>query len=412
VSKLKELHEKFMLSLNVNPSILTNLNQELNAIIVPIHMHSMNSDEGYCYKFKLPETQVLNLCKTLQLTKEEIYEAFKNEWGADRMKNKIYNNPYYQILLFIVYYAIHAKNEKLANNAWLIAMFRLWNGRRMYFLPYCNKNIMRYAVSYLTTSRHNVTKYDGPFSLIKDYFTPTLLKKYSPIIKQTPSKTLRLIEQSWQRIFQLFYFNPRQNVLTDKSEATGGLLYIYKTAKDQNLSLSTISVTTSKFDDDTSTVDDYTSTHNRNEIIDSIVNFITTTPNFNYSNEFLMQINRDTRVSIKIVEKLLKQLHNYSYHDQLVELYSIILSKLNVNDKQDICSTNYLANFKKLIISSKNNADSKQLQTLILKLLDQVFKNKLQISFSKFSITQQIQIRNVLLYGLSYCLRRHICYNR
>ena len=90
---------------------------------------------------------------------------------------------------------------------------------------------MKYVISNELTNRHVLSKYENPVSLLKDYFMPTLLKKYGPEVNRDIIKLKRLFEQSWARVRQIFVFNARTNIQTGKSEAQGGLLPIYMKAK-------------------------------------------------------------------------------------------------------------------------------------------------------------------------------------
>ena len=118
-----------------------------------------------------------------------------------------------------------------------------------------------------------------------------------------------------------------------------------------------------------------------------------------------MAINKDTKVSVVVVERILMSMHDYNLYSLIYDIISLILRRTDTNDKSDICKPNFFEMVKRYVISSKNNVDVRKIQTLINELLINA-----GINYTKYSNVQQIQIRNVVIYGLYNNLKKSICH--
>lgn len=267
---------------------------------------------------------------------------------------------------------------------------------------------MNYVVSHMVTNKHLVAKYDTPVTLLKDYFTKTLTSTYKDQILHNPLKLKQLFMQCWVRVNQLFAFNLRTNLDTGEKEAQGGLLPLYMKAKQENLYLSTTTISKGS-DDEEPEFDQYSTIHNRDEIVNSTTDYITMNTKPQYTPNFISSVNGYTKVSSKVIENMLIAMHNHKYYDLIHDILTVMLSRTNVVDKTDICKPEFTTNVKRTIISSKNTSDVRNIQKLLDMLATKVFQDNLGLNFSKYSNVQQIQIRNVIIYGLIYNLKRLYC---
>jgi len=410
-SSIHALYEKMRLELHADPQLEHALHVELAKIVARGINQSMNSDEGYCFRFNLPLVAVNRLIKYMGLTKEEIYDGFKKAWGADAMTHHMYSDSYYQILLLIIYYGMREKKPQFTENALLITMFKLWNGRKTKYLQICDKRIMRYVVSNMCTNKHLFSKYDDPLAMLQQYFVPTIIKKYEPEILKASNpdmKIQRLFSQAWGRLNQQWARNMRLDIKTGKKIAQGGILPMYQKAREDGEAIGTLSV--KKQPDTEITFDEYNTTNNRDEIITTTCEYITMNPNPKYPQSFIKTINIETKVSAKVIEKILKSLHNYKYYDFIHDICSVILSSTGITNRNQICQHQYDALIKKKVIISKNSIDSKKLQKILNKLLVLLFKHNMgDIKFTNYSNVQQIQLRTVIIRGIVYNLKRRQC---
>lgn len=127
MSKVAELNTNIENTLTANPGLNNQLFTELSRIVASAYNQSMNSDEGYCFKFTLPMTPVLKLFSLLHLDPKVVGKAFQEDWKYPANAN-MYNDDYYHILLLIYQYAIKNKNELLAEHSLFILLMKIWNG--------------------------------------------------------------------------------------------------------------------------------------------------------------------------------------------------------------------------------------------------------------------------------------------
>jgi len=74
------VYNKLQKNIQEDPSIITQIHKELSRLVSDAYTQSMKSDEGYCFKFTLPITSVLNLFNTVKLDTKEVRKAFQIDW--------------------------------------------------------------------------------------------------------------------------------------------------------------------------------------------------------------------------------------------------------------------------------------------------------------------------------------------
>jgi anaerobic ribonucleoside-triphosphate reductase len=308
-----------------------------------------------------------------------------------------------------MYYGMRNNDDQLINNAFMLLLQKLWNGRKYVYIKYCDKRIMNYVVNHMVNKKHNVANYDTPLALIKDYFVPTILNKYRPEILKDVNRLKQLFMQSWARIDQMFAFNPVVDMQTGLKRAQGGLLPMYMKAKQEGLYQSTPTIMTSDESEDDASFDQYSTLHNRDSIISSTTDYIVMNSKPQYNLNFINEINRNTKVSSKIISQILTAVHNHNYYDLIRDSLTIVLSRTKVSDKTDIYKPTFSLNVKRNVISSKNTEEIRKLQTILGMLSEKIFKDSLNIDYNKYGKAQQIQIQNVILFCLIHNLQRYNC---
>ncbi len=410
MSKIVEIYKKLSETLESNLKLRDDLFLELSKIVSNAYQQSIaKSDESYCFKFALPINPVLKLYDLLSLDKTEVGDAFQKDWSYPSSA-MMYNDPYYHILLLLIYYGIKNDKKLITKHALTILLMKVWNGRKAKYLKYCDKRVMNYVVTHMVNNKHLISKYSTPMNLIDQYFIPTLSQKYFPEIDKNPQKLKQLFMQCWVRVNQLFVSNMRQNMVTGVKEAQSGILPLYMKAKQENLYMSTQVVSSTDEESESPRFDQYSTLHNRDEIVSSTTDYIVLNKP-SYPTSVISDINKKTKVSIKIIEKMLNAMHNHKYHDLIHAIYVMVLARTNVNERNDICKTEFLLSVKKNIISSKNTSDIINFQKLLDSFVNKIFEEDLGLSYRSYSNVQQMQIRNVVLYGLIYDLRKHNCEN-
>lgn len=402
---ISDVSEKF----KNTPTLEKEIQQGLIAAVSQLYHASLNNTEGYCIKFQLPLSSVNGIYRKFKYTPGEIEPAFRNDWAYPKNAH-MYSDSYYQMLLLIMYIGFMHNNKSLINNSLLLILIKLWNGRRQEFIPYCNPNVMRYVITNMLNNKFHASKYDTPLALLANYFVPSLLKKYEDVVKSDPSKLKVIFSQAYTRIFQLFYQQPKINPVTGKKESTSGLAALYYKATEEGASSRNSAMAADKETGEIS-FDQYGSSSIIDEVVNSVTDYIVLNKQTSYPEGFVRQINRLTHVSAKVINQLAVDLHSPKYHDYLIDLLTLILGRLGIKVKNEICSAQFILDIKKKIISSKNNADSKRIVSIVDILLDKLFKDA-GLSYSKYSTVQRIQIRTVIIHIVVFNLKKVVCHHQ
>lgn len=127
MSKIIEIYNKLDQTLSSNTNIINDLNTEMSRLVSQAYTQAMSSDEGYCFKFTLQVTAVMNLYTLLKLDQKAVGDAFHHDWAYPDNAN-MYSDPYYHILMLIIYYGMRKNKPILVNHALFIILMKMWNG--------------------------------------------------------------------------------------------------------------------------------------------------------------------------------------------------------------------------------------------------------------------------------------------
>ena len=89
---------------------------------------------------------VLDLTTKFGISSDEVKTAFVNDWGVAHIDAYMVKNVYYHILLLLLTLGLRKHNEQMQKDALMLILVKLWNGRRIKFIRYCNQDVMRYVV--------------------------------------------------------------------------------------------------------------------------------------------------------------------------------------------------------------------------------------------------------------------------
>lgn len=404
---IRDVLNKITDAFKIEPNLEKDIQIHLGQIVSQLYRSALDNTEGYCYKFSLPLAAVQSIFKKLNIDPRKIEEAFRYDWKYPP-KTHMYADSYYHILLLLILYGLKFNNRVFANNSLLLMLVKMWNGRRQDFFPFCNPATMKYVIQNMLSNKFLTSKYDSPLQLISNYFVPTILQSYGEKVKtEDPNELKRLFSQAYSRVYQIFWQQPKINPETGKKEATGGLSALYYRAHNEGASSRDVRVYADE--DGETTFDQYGSSHAINEIVNTVTDYIVLNKQYTYPEGFIKQLNRLTHVANKVINNLAIDIHSSEYYDLIRDILILILGRLNVIQKTDICSTQFILDIKKKIISSKNNSDSKKIASLIDTLLIKLF-NKRNLKLERYSIVQRIQIRTVIIHIIIFNLKKVICH--
>lgn len=397
-------------SFKKDPTLERRVQLTLERLVRRIYADAISQNTGYCMIFKIPESELLGLAATAGLSLDDVKTAYATSWNIPK---DVYmaNNPYYHLCLLFTLYGIRTRNESFQKTSMTLMLVRLWNGRLIHFIPYCNADTMRYVVANLS-GKYYARKFDTPMTMIVQHFVPTLLSTYAAKMDEDSSFwSKRMFDQSFVRLEQLFIQNRAPDLKTGKTTARSGLAPAYYSAKDQDLKISKPSTGSSGDDDRAMSSLDYYSSHEFEELIHSMVNFITMNVNPNYDKSFLEYVIKDTTVNSRAVDQILIGMHDIRYADNIRDILELTFKQLNLNQNHEVCSKNFLTEvIRKKLISSKHSTNIVQLKKLVDILLERIFSDKIgYVAYSNYSNPRRGHLRKVVFYGFAYNMQKYIC---
>jgi len=407
---LEELYKKFVENVKKNPPLINAVKKRLTRHIHDIFSKFVQEQGGYCTKFKIPTSDIEKLnTKYFNISDKEISDAFTLAWKLPHNQHKMYSNKYYHNLLLLFIYGVRNNDEDLAKNALSLMLFRMWNGRLSGAIQYCDPDTMDYVVNYMGEARHLWKKYKTPLSLILDYFTPTLYKKYGPEVKTDLDKVKNLFNQAWGRLFQIFYQNFSPSLVNPgKSHARSGLAVLYYKAKEEGLKMSTANQSIPNADEKEPGFEERFTTSEVQNMVDNITNTVIMTTHPKIDPELVNLLKRDYKLNEWAVKKLIKETHSNEYSEQIHDILALIITHLHSSNKK-LCDFKEFNNeIKRRIISSKHTSHNIQLKKAIDSILTDIFK-KLNVDYSKYSNVRKNHIRAAIILIFAQYIREYLC---
>lgn len=395
-----------------NPKLQNTIKLELDKLVRKLFADAIGQYTGWCMTFKIPHGPVLNLYSLIGVDKAKLHSACLYQWKHPSDAHML-NDAYYQILILLTLYGVREhKEDIISKNAMVLLLAKIWNGRKKKYIEFCNPDVMRYVVANMSR-KYLAKKYDNPMSVIVNHFAPTIIKKYGPIINADSSRTKRLFEQSWNRIRQVFISDMAPNIKTGKPEGRSGLAPLYHKYKDLDCKISAPKPGAILKDDGTlQSIDQYTS-HNYDQMIGEILNYIIMGLNHTYDDAFIRFVNRKANTKAETIKILLNSIHSTRYNDYIQDILELMFSQLQIGERGDICGPNFYDIVKRRIISSKHSPNVTQLKKIVDLLLERIFDDKVQYkAYGEYSTPNRNRLRKIIFYGFAYNIRKYACSGR
>jgi len=385
----------------INPQLL---NSEIGKLVQKIQLDMISTkkrSENYCVNFVIPEKEVLGLFNKIEpgLT-DKINLAFKKSWNIPDSV-RMMNSAYYHILLFSILIGISTNTPTLSSNALNLLNFRMYNGRRFSSIPYCNPSTMQYVIQNMLSKKFEVTKHETPFELITQYFTPTILKKYTSYLQKDVNETKRLFQACFNRIRQIFRSDRVANLNSGEIKYRSGLQPLYFKASQSNLKVSTT------VSDSETGIENSLTSNSIEEDIEGITNYIVMNHQPNYPDTLIDFLKTQSSAQKVAIIKIINKLHNLSYSDTIHEILQFMFRRINYSN---ICNKDFMLDIKNKIIASKHTSDVNRLKDLTDVLLKDIFTKVFNIDYEKYSSTNRAQLRRVIIYCLAHNIQKYKCH--
>jgi len=135
MSKILELYNQNIIpQFKSTPGLERKIQGELGKLVTQMYQHALSSSAGYCYKFVLPILNVMTFFKLLNLTPTQVEQAYRSDWKYPSAKTRMYADPFYHVLLLLVFHGLKTKQDVFVNHAMLLILSKLWNGRKSDFI--------------------------------------------------------------------------------------------------------------------------------------------------------------------------------------------------------------------------------------------------------------------------------------
>lgn len=389
-------------TVNLIPVIRTSLQRAIHTVQIDM-LNTKKRSDGYCGTFLIPEKAVLTVFDQFGVfTLKDLTSAFSAQWAVP-VSAHMHNNPYYHVLCFCILLGAKVNDDKLCESAISLLLFKLWNGRRVGAIPYCDAETMAYVISQMSY-RFHVKKYDSPFNMIVDYFVPTILTKYKPYILKDSTETKRLFEASHNRLRQLFRSNGTIDMNTGKEIYLSGIQPLYFEAKEKKLKISN-TITNAE------NVEDSLSANAFDDKIETITDYIIMNSNPQYPPEFIKFLKDQSKTYDARIVAIIKAMHSRAYRDLIRDILHHMFNRMNFINKQIICNPTFMDTVQKSIISSKHNIDVNQAKDLADHLLSNILQTKLDKPVDYFSYldTNRSQLRRIIFYTIAYNIKSSTC---
>lgn len=405
-SQIDVVYSKMVNDIVANPILERSLQMNLQKLNHFVQMHFIQKhEEGYCGKFAIPDREInLLFIDFPSLTNEEINNAFIKDWNVPSSAN-MHTNLYYHRLLLIALYGARKNKDELALFALKLLLYRIWNGRLCKLIKWCNPEIMAAAIASLTDNRMYVKKYATPLDLIQNFFAPSIYTKYKSYLINDGIETKRVFEQCYNRVKQLFGSNSRKDLVTGETKYQTGIQPAYYKAHENKNKIV-------KNRGELEFEDKFT-TSNADELIETVTSFITLSRQVRYSPEFVSMVSQNIKgLKSSTVPLILSKIHQIKYNDLIREIIELYFRRLRGITETELCSSKFFASIKTRIIASKNTQDVDFLKRLSDKLLDNIFKDDLDKSYTDYMTktdNQRSQYKIIIFYGIAYNIQRALC---
>lgn len=262
-------------------------------------------------------------------------------------------------------------------------------------------------MAYVIQSLNNksiVSRYETPFEMITQYFTPTILTKYQSYMLKDARETKRVFEACHNRIRQIFKYDPVVDLNDGKVKYRSGIQALYYGAKAKNLKITTTGMGAN------ASIESALTGSSTSDDIDAIVHSISMNAP-SYDDKTIDYIKDQSKFPRDSTIKVLAALHDLQYHDIVREILESIFKRIEDLKETEICTDKFYGLIQTRIISSKHNNDVTRIKDLCDKLLTDIFKTKFSKpgDYTQYMNTTRAKWRSAVILGIAHNIQKFKC---
>ncbi|MEM4385633.1 MAG: hypothetical protein QXD03_03705 [Candidatus Anstonellales archaeon] len=391
-------------------NLLNSISSYLSLTVQRIFSDSIKKDISYCMIFMMNSDKIArDIAKMLSVDLNELSYSFMVSWKLPSHDFKMYGNPFYHVMLILYAFGVKNGKDDIGRNAIKLILMKLWNGRLRRSIRYCKPEYMNYVINNMITNRRLFRKYSNPFSLLTEYFLPSIYDSdnYKKLVKADVSNTKIVFTRCYNRITQLFYQDYYDDPITGKSGPKSGIANLYYKAYEEGKKITT-STQEGGPEGVESSLDRLTGDEIE-QVLSRMIDYMITYQDKNYSDELIDMISKSCMMKPDGIRKIIDSLHRHENEELIKDIAIKIINMIYPISKSKVCTSYFFVNTIKMkIISSKNTPSISALNESIFMLLRNVYKH-MGYNFDDYSASRKLHLRNMMIYLISYFLQKSIC---
>lgn len=407
-ANLSEIYRKIEEKLNSDHNLLNNLSSYLSFNVQKIFSDSISKDISYCMIFMMNSDKIAKeISKMLSIDLNELSHAFKIAWNLPSHDLKMYGNPFYHIMLLLYTYSIRNGRDDIGRNAMKLLLMKLWNGRLKRAIQYCKPEYMNYVINNMITNRRLFRKYSNPFSLLTEYFLPSVYDNdnYKKLVRTDVANTKIIFTRLYNRITQLFYQDYYDDPVTGKSGPKSGIANLYYKAYEEGKKMTSSG---SSPEGSESSLEKLTGDEIEH-VISKMIDLMITYQDKSYSDEIVDLISKSCMMKPEGIYKIIDALHRHENEELIRDVAIKIINMIYPTSRNKVCTSYFFVNTIKMkIISSKNTPSISALNESVFMLLRKIYEH-MGYNFDSYSTSRKLHLRNMIIYLISYFLQKAIC---
>jgi hypothetical protein len=142
MSQIDSLINQIQTEFSNNPSLERQIELELGMYIRNAYTDIIKQNIGYCAVLKVPEVSIASLLEKVKIDIRDVKSSFLKDWEIPNEKTYMWSDPYYHILSLFAIYGIKNNKDNMAKNAVTLILMKLWNGRKIKYIRYCERALL------------------------------------------------------------------------------------------------------------------------------------------------------------------------------------------------------------------------------------------------------------------------------
>jgi hypothetical protein len=356
--------------------------RKLKTYLVQIVANDLTNLSEPCYypKIKVHYYQILHLCDLTEKDIKEFVERFYRETEAGEKKWLLQQNPYSNLLIFLMHYFLSKKDQTAYSSAITYYVITMYTNLMYINLKYCNPDVFRYTLEHLNKTHLFIREKTISGSLF--HMAREMQRRWtSSFLKADPETIVKFITECRHRI----------------SQSVKSFVKLYYKAKEEGLGF--------KSPDEGETGEEYQPLDKRGELIDKVSKKITLYKEIDRA--AIDDARKITKIRESLATMIVHELSNLEYTDDIKLILELFLK--NLKEVHTICGKEFYQYIRSLMAVKKTTQKvffKQQVGFLLEKILTKLDYIE---SYKKFTSQTQFFILSFLAFYITLVFRHYMC---